>query len=59
MEKQRKIKKCERHVNWIPIENPKDGILRTEHLYLVYCTDCNHYVNLLTREIIDNPFSRE
>lgn len=48
---------CE-HKNCIcagyPYERYTEGIIRISSIYEVYCEDCNNFVNLLTKEIINN-----
>jgi len=47
-----------KHENWTlvgyPYERDGKGVIRMSSIYEVYCTDCNNFVNLLTKEIIND-----
>ncbi len=58
--------KCE-HKNWVTAGYPetrdyelglipynKQSVFKVCSIYHVYCTDCNNFVNLLTKEIIND-----
>ena len=46
------------HENWMcagyPYEKYKKGVIRISSIYEVYCKGCKNFVNLLTKEIINN-----
>jgi hypothetical protein len=46
------------HKNWelagYLYERDEKGVIRVSSLYEVYCRDCNNFVNLLSKEIINN-----
>ena len=47
-----------KHENWVlagyPYEVDGKGTIRVSSIYEVYCKDCNNFVNLLTKEVINN-----
>ena len=47
-----------KHENWAlagyPYEIDGEGIVRVSSIYEVYCKDCKNFVNLLSKEIIND-----
>jgi len=47
-----------KHENWVcagyPYEKYRKGVIRMSSIYEVHCEDCNNFVNLLTKEVINN-----
>jgi len=46
------------HKNWVlagyPYEIDGKGVIKISSIYEVYCKDCNNFVNLLSKEIIND-----
>jgi len=48
-----------KHENWTCAGYPYEkyggkGVIRMSSIYEVYCKDCNNFVNLLSKEIIND-----
>lgn len=47
-----------KHENWViagyPYERNGEGVIRMSSIYEVYCRDCSNFVNLITKEIIND-----